>query len=53
MGVSGWSEWQVCQKNGKLRMEAPKGQEPPKKRRKIPEADLNETEVIIITNLTR
>merc|ERR1712110_25975 len=32
---------------------APKGQELPKKRRKIPEADLNETEVIIITNLTR
>jgi len=32
---------------------APKGQEPPRKRKKIPEADLNETEVIIITNLTR
>merc|ERR1711963_1230960 len=32
---------------------APKGQEPPKKRRKIPETDLSETEVIIITNLTR
>merc|ERR1719228_1421641 len=32
---------------------APKGQEPPRKRRKIPEADLNETEVIVITNLTR
>jgi len=31
----------------------PKGQEPPRKRRKIPEVDLNETEVIIITNLTR
>merc|ERR1711936_17511 len=32
---------------------APKGQEPARKRKKIPEADLNETEVIIITNLTR
>lgn len=29
------------------------GAEPPKKRRKIPEVDLSETEVVLITNLTR